>query len=196
MPIKPPRLRLGDTIGIIVPASAPPDPKAIDRSVETLKKLGFKPRLAKNVRKRWGYLAGTDRERASDLMSMFTDKNVNAIICVRGGYGTGRLLPLLDYKAIGANPKIFLGYSDITSVHCAFLEKANLISFHGPMLNSDFIKDDFPEFTLESALEVLMHPKPAGSIWKGGPVQISEKHRRAMPKPETIRGGKVSGVLV
>ncbi|HEY5481001.1 MAG TPA: LD-carboxypeptidase, partial [Verrucomicrobiae bacterium] len=88
MPTKPDRLNYGDTIGIIAPASAPPDPKNIDRSVAALERLGFKPKLAPNVRKRWGYLAGSDRDRASDLMKMFADRKVKAIICVRGGYGT------------------------------------------------------------------------------------------------------------
>src|SRR6266436_6304322 len=161
MPIKPPRLSYGDTIGIVAPASPPPDPKATDRAVEVLQGLGFKVKLAPNVRKRWGFLAGSDRERAADLMQMFTDRKVNAILCVRGGYGSARLLPLLDYEKIRANAKIFFGYSDITSLHCAFLVKANLISFHGPMLNSDFVKDDLPEFTLRSFLRTLMAPAPA-----------------------------------
>src|SRR5436190_2202673 len=133
MSIKPHHLNYGDTIGIIAPASAPPDPEAIDRSIKVLKRLGFETKLGSNVRKRRGFLAGSDHERASDLMKMFKDRRVNAILCVRGGYGSGRLLPLLDYRAIRANPKIFIGYSDITSLHCAFLTRANLVSFHGPM---------------------------------------------------------------
>ena len=76
MPTKPDRLNYGDTIGIIAPASAPPDPKNIDRSVAVLERLGFKAKLAPNVRKRWGFLAGSDRERASDLMKMFADRKV------------------------------------------------------------------------------------------------------------------------
>jgi muramoyltetrapeptide carboxypeptidase len=167
MPIKPERLNYGDTIGIIAPASAPPDPKSIDRSVAALERLGFKAKLAPKVRQRWGFLAGSDRNRAGDMMRMFADRKVKAIICVRGGYGTGRLLPLLDYSLIRANPKIFVGYSDITSLHCAFLEKANLVSFHGPMLNSDFITDEFPDFTLRSFLRTLMQPTAPGSISQG-----------------------------
>jgi muramoyltetrapeptide carboxypeptidase len=190
--IKPPRLRIGDTIGIVAPASAPPDPKAIDRSVEVLERLGFKPLLAKNVRKRWGFLAGSDKDRASDIMSMFSNRKVNAIICVRGGYGSARLLPLLDYKVIRKNPKIFVGYSDITSLHCAFLEKSNLISFHGPMLNSDFIKPDMPEFTLESFLQILMHPTAAGSIRSApGTPRVMTKE-----KPTAISKGRVAGRLI
>lgn len=186
MPIKPPRLNYGDTIGIIAPASAPPDPKAIDRSVEALERLGFKTKLAANVRKRWGFLAGSDRERAGDLMKMFMDRKVNAIICIRGGYGTARLLPLLDYDKIRANAKAFVGYSDITSLHCAFLVRANLISFHGPMLNSDFIKDDLPQFTLQSFLRTLMDREPAGSM-------------RGESKTEGIsilHGGRATGQLI
>lgn len=161
--IRPPRLNPGDTLGIIAPASAPPDPKNVDRAVAVLEKLGYKTKLAPNVHKRWGYLAGADRERASDMMRMFTDKKVNAILCVRGGYGTARLLPLLDYKTIRANAKIFVGYSDITSLHCAFLTKAGLISFHGPMLNSDFALPELPDFTVQSFLRSLASslPRPA-----------------------------------
>jgi muramoyltetrapeptide carboxypeptidase len=167
MPLIPARLNYGDIIGVIAPASAPPDPKSIDRSVAVLARLGFKAKLAPNVRKRWGFLAGSDRDRASDLMKMFADHNVKAIICVRGGYGTARLLPLLDFQAIRANPKIFIGYSDITSLHCAFLVKSNLVSFHGPMLSSDFLKKDCPDFTLQSFLRTLMQPSPPGSIRDG-----------------------------
>jgi muramoyltetrapeptide carboxypeptidase len=199
VPINPPRLNYGDTVGIIAPASAPPDPKAIDRSIEALKRLGFRPKLAANVRRRWGFLAGSDRERAADLMKMFLDPKVNAIICVRGGYGTARLLPLLDYEKIRANAKIFIGYSDITSLHCAFLVKANLISFHGPMLNSDFIKDDFPEFTLRGFLRTLMEPKPAGSISKGlSPEGRGKKSQGRDKKSEVsvLRGGKAAGQLI
>jgi muramoyltetrapeptide carboxypeptidase len=186
MPIIPDRLTCGDTIGIIAPASAPPDPKNIDRSVAALERLGFKPKLAPNVRKRWGFLAGNDRDRASDLMKMFTDRKVKAIICVRGGYGTARLLPRLDYRVIRANPKVFLGYSDITSLHCAFLVKSNLVSFHGPMLNSDFVKKDLPDFTLQSFLRTLMQPSAPGSIRQG-----------YQQKTVTIlRGGKASGPLI
>jgi muramoyltetrapeptide carboxypeptidase len=184
--IKPQRLNYGDTVGIIAPASAPPDPKNIDRSVAVLERLGFRPKLAANVRKRWGFLAGSDRERAGDLMKMFTDRKVKAVICVRGGYGTSRLLPLLDYRAIRAHPKILVGYSDITSLHCAFLAKSNLVSFHGPMLNSDFVKKELPDFTLQSFLKTLMQPVAPGSIRDG--------YRKKTIR--ILRRGVVSGPLV
>jgi muramoyltetrapeptide carboxypeptidase len=166
MLIKPARLQYGDTLGIIAPASAPPDPKAIDYSVAVIEKLGFKVKLSRNVRKRHGFLAGSDRERADDLMRLFADPKVRGILCVRGGYGTARLLPLLDYDLIRRHPKVFVGFSDITSLHFAFLKLARLVSFHGPMLNSDFIREKLPQFTLDSFLRAVMVPKPAGSVSK------------------------------
>ena len=191
MPIIPARLNYGDTIGIIAPASAPLDPESIDRSVAFLERLGFKTRLAPNVRKRWGFLAGSDRHRAGDLMKMFTDRKVQAIMCVRGGYGTARLLPMLDYRAIRANPKIFIGYSDITSLHCAFLAKSNLVSFHGPMLSSDFLKKDSPDFTLQSFLKTLMQPSPPGGIRDGYQPKTVAILRRGIASGPLI-GGNLS----
>src|SRR5690349_14994334 len=104
---KPERLQPGDVVGIIAPAIAPPDTKAVDRVVGQGERLGFKPKLARNVRARLGFLAGNDRERATDLMAMFTDQKVRGIICIRGGYGTARLLDRLDYGLIRRNPKVF-----------------------------------------------------------------------------------------
>jgi muramoyltetrapeptide carboxypeptidase len=191
MPIKPRHLNYGDTIGVIAPASASPDPRAIDRSVEVLEKLGFKPKLAPNVRKRHGFLAGSDRQRADDLMRMFTDRAVKAVLCMRGGYGTARLLPLLDYAAIRSNAKIFIGYSDITSLHCAFLTKANLVSFHGPMLNSEFINEKLPRFTLRSFFRVLMRSSPSGGICHGYRNKTVRILRRGRASGQLI-GGNVS----
>src|SRR5437879_3399436 len=139
---KPERLRAGDIVGVVAPASPPPDPKTIDRAIAALERLGFKARLAPHARRRLGFLAGSDRERAADLMRMFTDRGVRAIFCVRGGYGAARLLPLLDFDLIRRHPKIFVGYSDITSLHCALMTRGQLVTFHGPMLNADFSKPD------------------------------------------------------
>lgn len=186
MPIKPKRLSPGDTIGLIAPASPPPDARAIDYGVSVIEKLGFKVELGRNARQRQGFLAGTDRERAGDLMSMFADRKVSAIICIRGGYGSARLLPLLDYGLIRANPKVFVGYSDITSLHFALLKKANLVSFHGPMINSDFIREKLPPFTLASFLRNVMNAEPSGSLIQG-----------KRPRNVTvIRTGVASGPLV
>ena len=195
MPIKPPRLRPGDTVAIVAPASAPPDPKAVDRSVAVLEQLGFKAKLAPNVRKRWGFLAGSDRDRASDLMKMFTNRKVRGILCLRGGYGTPRLLPLLDYKAIRANSKVFIGFSDITALHCAFLVKSNLVSFHGPMLNSDLIKSDCPFFTVESLLRTVMLPCPSGRLNWSRDSKLKTKNLK-LPSPVSLSRGRASGPLI
>ncbi|MEI9866298.1 MAG: LD-carboxypeptidase [Limisphaerales bacterium] len=165
--LKPERLNFGDTIGIIAPASAPPDPKAVDHAAEELENFGFKPKLAKNVRARLGFLAGTDRERATDVMQMFTDKKVKAIICIRGGYGAARILDRLDYDVIRRHPKIFSGYSDITSLHFAFMKNVNLVSFHAPMLNGELADPTLPDFARRSFFRTVMEAKPAGSICDG-----------------------------
>jgi muramoyltetrapeptide carboxypeptidase len=191
MLIRPRHLSPGDTLGIIAPASAPPDPKATDRAAAVLENLGFRIKFAPHVRQRHGYLAGDDRDRASDLMRMFADRKVNAILCVRGGYGTARLLPRLDYSVIRTNPKIFVGYSDITSLHCAFLTKANLVSYHGPMLNSDFVHADMPKFTLQSFLRTLgVNRSPAPNTCHN----ISEGYRRKTVK--VLRRGLAQGQLI
>ncbi len=191
MPTKPAHLESGDTVGIITPASAPPNPKTIERSISAIEELGFKPRLGRHARKRWGFLAGSDRDRAADMMQMFTDRRVKGIICLRGGYGTARLLPLLDFGLIRKNPKVFVGYSDITSLHCAFLTKAGLVSFHGPMLNSDFINSSCPGFTIRSFLRSVQDPKPAGSICDGGSRRQVRVLRRGIASGRLV-GGNLS----
>lgn len=165
--IKPERLRFGDVVGIVAPASAPSDPGDIDNSFAALEKLGFKPRLSANIRKRLGFLAGTDEERAGDLMTLFADREVKAIFCLRGGYGSARLLRLLDYHFIKRHPKVFIGFSDITSLHCAFLTHSKLISFHGPTLNTNLTGDKPSKFLTQSLLQTVMEPSAAGSICEG-----------------------------
>ena len=162
--IKPEGLCAGDTVGIIAPSSPPADPKAVDRAAEAVERFGFIPKLGENIRGRHGFLAGGDRERAADVMKMFTDKQVKAIICLRGGYGAARMLSLLDYKIIRRNAKIFSGFSDITSLHCAFAKKVNMISIHAPMLNGGLQSKDLQEFTRASFFRTVTEAKPPGSI--------------------------------
>ncbi|MDP3684852.1 MAG: LD-carboxypeptidase [Ignavibacteria bacterium] len=135
---KPESLRNGDTIGIISPASSPDDLSRINKGVNYFERLGYQVEVGKNVGKYEGYLAGTDEERIEDLHDMFSNKNIRAIICVRGGYGSPRLLDKIDYQLIKKNPKIFVGYSDITALQLAFFTKANLVTFAGPMVAVDF----------------------------------------------------------
>jgi len=184
--ILPERLTSGDTVGLVAPASPPFDPNAIDQSIAALEKMGFRVKPGRSLRQRNGFLAGSDRERAHDLMRMFADRRVKAVLCLRGGYGTARLLPLLDYDVIRQNPKVFVGYSDITSLNCAFLTKADLLNFHGPMPASDFIKSACPDFTRNSWLRTLGQATPAGSICEGN-------DRASI---EVVRGGKVRGEIL
>ncbi|MBU3215483.1 LD-carboxypeptidase [Clostridium estertheticum] len=130
------RLRFGDTIGLISPAS-PENIEAIKKAILFLNNLGFNVIEGKHLYDRWGYLAGKDKDRASDIMEMFKNKAVDMILCVRGGYGSSRLLPYLDYDIIKKNPKIFAGFSDITVFLNAFYEKCGLTTFHSPMGTSN-----------------------------------------------------------
>lgn len=144
------RLSTGNTIGIVCPASAE-YPEKIKDGISFIKSLGFKVREGKNIYKRYGYLAGTDSERASDLMEMFEDKNVDMILCYRGGYGCMRMLKYLDFDIIKNNPKIFAGFSDITVLLNSIYEKCGLITFHSPMVSSN-LKN---EVTLSGLLSTL-----------------------------------------
>ena len=145
--LKPRALKKGDTIGIIAPASPPSATEKITKGAEYLERLGYRVKLGKNVQKVYGYLAGTDKERAEDVNSMFADKDVKAIIAVRGGYGTPRILPLTDYSVIKKNPKILVGYSDLTALQLAIFKKTGLITFSGPMAGVEMFKgiDSFTE---------------------------------------------------
>lgn len=130
---KPPRLRPGQTIGLINPSGATYNPVDLDIVRESLVALGVKVKVGAHVLARHGYLAGRDEERASDVNAMFKDDDVHAILCVRGGWGAARILPMLDYDAIRRQPKILLGYSDITALHTAIHARTGLITFHGPV---------------------------------------------------------------
>lgn len=146
--IKPKKLRRKDLIGIISPASATNDEKLVENGIKYIESLGYKTIVGKNVGKVRGYLAGTDEERIDDIHQMFGDKNVKAIFCLRGGYGAFRLLDKIDYKLIQKNPKIFVGFSEITALQMAFLKKSNLISFAGPMVVPNF-SSEIDTFTEE-----------------------------------------------
>ena len=131
--IKPKALKRGDVIGIAAPASPPASEEKLSRGIRYLEQLGYRIKLGRNVHRKRGYLAGTDQQRASDLHELFADKNIKAIFSARGGYGATRILPLLDYNLIRRNPKILVGYSDITALHLALFTRSGLTSFSGPM---------------------------------------------------------------
>lgn len=137
--IKPKPLQQGDSVAIIAPAS-PVDKTLIDKCVGSLKDLGLEVVVGTSCLSEHGFLSGTDDIRANDINRMFADKNIKGIFAIRGGYGCARLLDLIDFKIIKKNPKIFVGYSDITALHIAINQKSKLITYHGPMVSTELIK--------------------------------------------------------
>lgn len=140
------RLKVGDTIGIVAPAS-PPNQESLTRSFAFLESLGLKWKLGKHVNDVNGYLAGTDDGRLADLEEMFADPEIAGIICAGGGYGSARFADRLDYQLIQENPKVFWGFSDITFLHTAIANYTDLVTFHGPMLASCVGKETFHELS-------------------------------------------------
>jgi len=137
--IKPPALRPGSTLAVISPAGATPDAQAFTNGVALLEAAGYRVKLMPNARNKRMYLAGTDAERLADLHSAFSDPEVDGILCARGGYGCMRLLPYLDFDRVRQNPKVFIGFSDITALLVPFYQRTGLVGFYGPMLTSNLV---------------------------------------------------------
>jgi muramoyltetrapeptide carboxypeptidase len=131
----PARLGPGDTIGIVAPAG-PFDRDTFDRGTRFLEECGFEVFTPPGLLDASGYLAGSDRHRARYINQLFADKSIDAIICARGGYGSIRILPLLDYPVIADNPKVFIGFSDITVLLTVLADRCGLATFHGPVVTS------------------------------------------------------------
>jgi muramoyltetrapeptide carboxypeptidase len=129
---KPPRLRRGDTVALIEPAGFSDDMAQVEQVRSTIIAMGLVPKVGRHVTARYGYLAGTDQQRADDLNEAYADSDVRAVFAVRGGWGCARILPLLDWKTISANPKLLIGFSDITALHLAFAAQAGFPTIHGP----------------------------------------------------------------
>jgi muramoyltetrapeptide carboxypeptidase len=181
------RLQAGDTIGLVTPASPASDEK-IQTAIKNLESQGFKVKYTDAIRLRYGHLAGTDAQRIDNLHAMFADPEVKAIWCVRGGYGCTRILPLLDYKLIRQNPKIIIGYSDVTALLNAIYQKTGLIGFHGPVGATPFT-----EYNVENLKKTLIEPDNQHLI------SLSKENldkKNTAYQPEIIRSGKAQGVLV
>lgn len=181
-------LRKGDTVGLVSPSSAVDERLALQLAQEAMEALGFRVRTGAHYGGRYGHLAGTDAERAGDLNAMFGDKAVRAIVCVRGGSGAARLLPLLDYALIRRNPKVLLGYSDITALHCAIHAKTGLVTFHGPVGTGSwnrFNVDQFERLFFQRELMQYQNSRDAGD-------ELVPRRNRT----RTLRGGKAQGELV
>ena len=191
--IKPEALRPDDTVGLITPSSNVADPAQIELAVRAVRYLGLNPRLGRNTNRRRGYLAGSVQERLDDLHAMFRDPDVRGIWCIRGGYGAPQLLDQIDYALIRANPKVFLGYSDITALHLAFFRFAGLVTFHGPVLIfHGGVAHLSSSYTLANLQRVLFHPAPIGRLTiPAAPDPLTAQHR-----VQTIHPGRAYGRLM
>ena len=187
--IKPARLRFGDTIGLIAPGGHTSE-EAIARAVAKIEKLGFQVRQGANLRAVHGNYGGSVQQRREDLHAMFADPAVKAIWCIRGGSGCISLLSSLDYRLIRANPKILIGYSDITALHLAIHRHAGLMTFHGPVAGSGV-----SDYSNRHMLAVLMDPQPTYTI----PMAL-ENSERALTEPHyavrTATHGQATGRLI
>lgn len=190
-PTKPPRLRPGQTIGLISPSSplvpASPTttaaPDLIEAARTRLSEEGFPTVLGRHALDVRGYLAGHDADRAADLHAMFADPDVHAVLCIRGGYGAARLLDVLDYDLVRRHPKVFIGYSDITALHMAFNQRAGLTTFHGPVATA-LAKGDGHD--LRQLLRAVTRPDPLGPL--ANPPNA--------PEIETLVPGTAEGTLI
>lgn len=147
----PARLSPGDTIGIVAPAG-PFDRDTLARGTGYLEEFGFKVFIPPGLLDAKGYLAGSDPHRARFINQLFADKSIDGIICARGGYGSIRILPLLDYQAIADNPKVFIGFSDITVLLTVLADRSGLATFHGPVVTS---LADAPAETRNSLMQAV-----------------------------------------
>lgn len=179
------KLKFGDTLGFIAPSGAVRTEGAIERAIKETERMGFKVKLGESAGQKYGYLSGTDEVRARDINAMFADDEVDAIVCLRGGYGAMRILDQLDYEMIARHPKIFMGFSDITALHIALLNKCDLATFHGPMAAANWAGSPLDAISRESMYRALMNAEPVGELC----------NPEGYPK-QTVNPGQAEGQLV
>jgi len=184
--IKPKALKAGDTVGLITPATYVPDPDRLASARRMLNYFGLKMKMGKSAGKRMGDYNLSIKERADDLHDMFRDPEINGIICVRGGYASMQVLDKIDYDLIRKNPKVFVGYSDITAMHLAINRYSRLLTFHGPMTLATFT-----DYTREHYKKALFDTKPLGKL--SNPPEKNEM--RPLHPIRTVRSGNASGQL-
>ena len=178
----------GDTIGIVAPASSM-DQASATRAMANLTRRGYKVKLSSGYLKARGYLAGTDQARAAEFNAFFADPSIKAILCLRGGYGSPRILDRLDYEMIRKNPKILIGYSDITALLNGLHSKTGLVVFHGPMAKEFSLGKGLTPYSEKYFWPAFTPSSRLFGDW-GGPGP------RGRSQLKTIRGGQAEGVLV
>lgn len=161
--IKPVRLRRNDVIGVVAPASRVTTEEKVHKGVEYLERLGYRVELGKHVFDLHGYCAGRDEDRAADFNAMIQNKHVKAIFTIRGGYGTPRLLHLIDYRTLRRSPKIIVGYSDISALLLAIFKKTGVVTFSGPMIGVEMWSEMDP-FTEEHFWRLLTSSARVGKL--------------------------------
>ena len=182
-PRPPPALRRGDRVGLIAPAS-PPTGDDIDRAVANVESLGLVAVLGAYVRAQDGYLAGTDEQRAADFNAMARNPAIRAIVAIRGGYGTMRILTRLDYDAIERDPKVLMGFSDVTAILNAVATRSRVITFHGPLGAHGSSWDGRAREAIEA---LLFNPEPPGRLALAGAQPIVAGRARGR-----LAGGNLS----
>lgn len=187
--VKPKALKPGDTVGLIVPATAVEEPEQIAVAKEIAESFGWKVVLGKNMEKQYGYLAGSDKERAEDINEMFRRSDVQGVLPIQGGWGTMRTLPYLDFDMIRKNPKVFVGFSDNTTLLLAFYKFSGLVTIHGPN-----VRYSFNDYTRDYYTRTLMSTAPVGLLQQP-PLPAGEKVNREN-RIVTIQGGKATGELI
>lgn len=186
----PPRLRKGDAIGVIAPSSPQRDDERLRAGIRYFESLGYPVICGEHLWKRHGYLAGTDDERAADINAMIRDPRIRMIIAGRGGYGVTRILDRIDYAALKRNPKIIVGFSDVTALNCALLVKSRLVSFSGAMPGVDFWDTgNLDPFAEEWFWRCVTSVRPLGRI------RQPEQHPITGLAPGTAEGRLLAGNL-
>jgi muramoyltetrapeptide carboxypeptidase len=209
--MKPKQLMRGDTVGIVSPSwgGAGLFPHRLERGVAQLETMGFRVKIAPHAANHHGYLSDTAENRVHDLHAMFADPEVKAIVTAVGGDHSCHLLPLLDFALIRANPKIFIGYSDITVLNVAIWQQTGLVTFNGPTLITDFAEyPDMFDYTRDAFLRTLTLPQPVGELrpaatwteerieWEGQ--KDLERPRQMLPSPgwSWLKPGQAQGTLI
>lgn len=185
------KLNKGDKVALIGTSGIIQEDRLRD-GIEFVKKLGLNPIVGDSCRGRYGYLSGSDELRAEDFNRFFKDEKIKGVFCMRGGYGASRILDFLDYEEIKKNPKIFIGYSDITALHLVLNQKCKLITYHSPMPSSEFYKN-VDEHTLNSFLDNIMDGRESSLNRKL--IENSEKEKIVTLIPGIAQGELIGGNL-
>lgn len=184
--VKPRPVMPGATVGLVAPSS-PLDRAALDEGLARLHAWGYRTKVGEHALNQWGHMAGRDAERAADFNRLWADPTVDAVLCLRGGYGSMRLLEWIDWEVVRRHPKFFCGFSDITALHLAMAREAQLVTFHGPMASAF---GQAEAYNAAGLLRAMQQIAPLGTIpW---PARVEDQP----PQPVTVCPGVAEGRLL